>query len=93
MKPFVRNIPDILEMGIDVLIYAGDADFICNWMGNKAWTLDLDWSGKEEYNAAQDMEWTSKKTGKPAGEYRAFGGFAFLRVFEAGHMVYNTFWD
>src|ERR1700761_216197 len=37
MKPFHRLVPGILEK-IPVLIYAGDADFICNWLGNLAWT-------------------------------------------------------
>jgi cathepsin A (carboxypeptidase C) len=47
-------IADMLEGDIDVLIYAGDVDFICNSLGNKAWTLDLEWSGKEGFNALED---------------------------------------
>ena len=31
-------IPDQLGAGISVLIYAGDQDYICNWLGNRAWT-------------------------------------------------------
>ena len=34
--------------GTRVMIYAGDVDFICNWLGNKAWTLDLEWDGKAQ---------------------------------------------
>ena len=33
------QIPELLANGVKVLIYAGDCDFICNWIGNKAWTL------------------------------------------------------
>ena len=29
------------EGGVRALIYAGDTDFICNWMGNKALTRAL----------------------------------------------------
>ncbi|KAJ3222251.1 hypothetical protein HK099_002526 [Clydaea vesicula] len=87
MKPFVRVLPDLLEKGIRILIYAGDADYICNWMGNKAWTLELDWYGKDGFNSAPDVHWTSKITKKPAGEYKTFDNLTFLRVFEAGHMV------
>ncbi|KAI9281950.1 Alpha/Beta hydrolase protein [Sporodiniella umbellata] len=89
MRPYVREIPDLLEDDIRVLIYAGDADFICNWMGNKAWTLDLPWTGHDEFKAANDTQWYSHKLGKQAGELRRThdGRFAFLRVFGAGHMV------
>ena len=27
------------------MLYVGDLDFICNWLGNKAWALKLDWKG------------------------------------------------
>ena len=65
----------------------GDADYICNHIGNKAWTLALEWSGQEAFNNAKDVKWTSKLTGKEAGDFRMAGNFGFLRVFEAGHMV------
>ncbi|KAJ3152898.1 hypothetical protein HDU89_001105 [Geranomyces variabilis] len=87
MKPFVRLIPPMLEKGLDILIYAGDADFICNWIGNKAWALELEWEHSEGFQNAKDVAWTSKATGKKAGEIRTYKGFTFLRVYEAGHMV------
>ena len=50
------TVPPLLEAGIDVLIYAGDADFICNWMGNKAWTVALPWEGHAAFDAAVDHD-------------------------------------
>jgi cathepsin A (carboxypeptidase C) len=85
MKNFHQNLIPMLEDGITALIYAGDADFICNWMGNKAWTLALDWSGKDAFNAEGDHDWLVN--GQPAGQARTADGFTFLRVFNAGHMV------
>jgi cathepsin A (carboxypeptidase C) len=35
----------ILESGIDVLVYSGDKDYICNWRGGEAWTNAVEWSG------------------------------------------------
>jgi cathepsin A (carboxypeptidase C) len=87
MKSFVQYIPPLLESGIRVLVYAGDADYICNWMGNKAWTVDLDWKRGGEFKESGDLKWVSKETGREAGESRQVGGLAFLRVFGAGHMV------
>ena len=43
MKNYQTKIPDMLAAGIQVLIYAGDVDFICNWLGNKHWALALEW--------------------------------------------------
>eukprot|EP01062_Namystynia_karyoxenos_P076378 TRINITY_DN747_c0_g1_i4.p2 TRINITY_DN747_c0_g1~~TRINITY_DN747_c0_g1_i4.p2 ORF type:complete len:461 (+),score=188.05 TRINITY_DN747_c0_g1_i4:31-1383(+) len=85
MKNYQTMIPDMLAAGIRVLIYAGDVDFICNWIGNKQWTLAMDWPGHEAFNAAQDTKWNV--AGKPAGMIRTAQGFSFLQVFDAGHMV------
>jgi cathepsin A (carboxypeptidase C) len=83
----------LLENGVRALIYAGDVDFICNWIGNKAWTLDLDWTGKKDFNAAVDSEWkygASRKVGGMARSAKSRvsdGQLTFLQVYEAGHMV------
>ncbi|KAJ3076756.1 hypothetical protein HDU98_000636 [Podochytrium sp. JEL0797] len=87
MRPYVNLVPDILDQGVSVLIYAGDADFICNYMGNRAWTLELEWSGSEGFNAAPEREWVSGVTGEKAGMFRTFEGLTYLQVYNAGHMV------
>jgi len=38
MKKYDGHVAEILEAGVRGLIYAGEYDFICNWMGNDAWT-------------------------------------------------------
>ena len=57
-------------------------DFICNWLGNQAWALGLEWSGKAAFNAASMKPWSVD--GAPAGLVRNSGAFTFLRVFDAG---------
>lgn len=85
MLNYAPDIATLLESDIDVLIFAGDADFICNWMGNKAWTLDLLWKGKEGFNAAEDKKWIVNN--KHWGNLRSYKNFYFLEFFEAGHLV------
>jgi cathepsin A (carboxypeptidase C) len=85
MHGFSAAIPEMLRGGIRALIYAGDVDYICNYMGNKAWTLALDWEGKTGFNDAEDHTWSVK--GEEAGLARTFANFTFLQVYEAGHMV------
>lgn len=75
-----------------MLIYAGDVDFICNWMGNKAWTLDLPWTGKSAFNAETDAAWTHSGgvvggLVRTASAAKGSGSLTFLQMYEAGHMV------
>lgn len=87
MKDFSPFVKDLVNDGIPALIYAGDVDFICNYLGNKAWTLELEWDHKEEFNAAEEKEWGSREDGSSAGLVRSSNGFTFLQVYDAGHMV------
>ena len=86
MHSFHTKLIDQLNAGIRVLIYAGDQDYICNWLGNQAWTLALDWPHKADFNAAPVTNFTAGGTSN-VGELRTSNGLSFLRVFDAGHMV------
>lgn len=86
-KPFQQFVAEILELEIPVLLYAGDKDYICNWLGNKGWSEKLEWSGKETFNDAPETDWYSTIDGEYAGIAKSNGLFTFLRVFDAGHMV------
>lgn len=86
MQPFHRLVPKILEE-IPVLIYAGDADFICNWLGNKAWTEALDWPGKKAFNKATLDSLTIPGNKDEYGKVKSSGNFTFMRIYQAGHMV------
>lgn len=90
MQPFHRLVPKILEE-IPVLIYAGDADFICNWLGNRAWTEALEWPGKKDFNRAdvEDLYLASadSKKDKEYGKVKSSGNFTFMQIYGAGHMV------
>jgi cathepsin A (carboxypeptidase C) len=85
MQPFHRLVPKILEE-LPVLIYAGDADFICNWLGNKAWSEALDWPGQKKF-AAASMKDLKLSDGTKTGQVKTSGNFTFMRLFAAGHMV------
>jgi cathepsin A (carboxypeptidase C) len=85
MKNYHEQIVDLLADDIRVLIYAGDCDFICNFLGNKKWTLELDWDGKVEFQNAADTPWMVD--GVEGGLSKSYEGFTFLQVYDAGHMV------
>mmetsp|Transcript_37299 Transcript_37299/g.97298 ORF Transcript_37299/g.97298 Transcript_37299/m.97298 type:complete len:490 (+) Transcript_37299:54-1523(+) len=85
MKNYQGLIPDLLADGIKVLIYAGDCDYICNWLGNMKWTQKLDWPHREEFVAAPNNDY--KVNGEVMAKLRTSNGFSFMQVFNAGHMV------
>jgi cathepsin A (carboxypeptidase C) len=87
MKPFYRLTTKVLEE-IPVLIYAGDADFICNWMGIHAWTENLEWPHKEDFNKLDLEPLTIAGQGEEEyGQIKSSHNFTFMRIYEAGHMV------
>lgn len=85
-RPFHFDVAKLLDENIPVLIYAGDKDYICNWVGQTLWLDALQWSGAEEYAKAPTTNWTTAD-GVLAGTARTANGLTFLRVFDAGHMV------
>lgn len=65
----------------------GDADFICNWLGNYAWTEALDWPGKAAYNQVDMTPLRVGGEGEKYGEVKSSGNLTFMRIHAAGHMV------
>lgn len=44
------KISEILDAGIDTLVYSGDKDYICNWRGGEKWTNELKWDGHSDFS-------------------------------------------
>ena len=75
----------LLARQVRVLIYVGTYDWICNWIGNEAWTLALEWHGQRDFAALPLHEW--QVDGHVAGKTRSAHGLTFATVDAAGHMV------
>ena len=75
----------LLESGIQVMIYVGVEDFICNWVGNERWVDVLPWSGSTAWKLQQTQSWTLNDT--TVGSVRQLGNLAFVKINGAGHMV------
>ncbi|KAK6984080.1 Alpha/Beta hydrolase protein [Favolaschia claudopus] len=67
----------------NVLVWAGDTDIICNWVGNQAVVLAMQWSGKAELNATPLTNITL--SGKTIAAVQNVKKFSFARVYAAGH--------
>jgi cathepsin A (carboxypeptidase C) len=82
MKDFSPYVADLLNAGFPALVYTGDVDFICNYLGNQAWTLAVEWNYKDDFNTAEPHDWNNGK-----GLARESNNLTFLQVYDAGHMV------
>ncbi|KAL6946796.1 carboxypeptidase C [Hanseniaspora vineae] len=86
MKPiFKKDFQTLLDLELPVLIYAGDKDFICNWLGNLGWTNELEYADHEEFSSKDLESWYVD--GEEAGEVKSAGSLTFVRNYDGGHMV------
>ncbi|KAJ6585263.1 serine carboxypeptidase [Mycena capillaripes] len=80
---------ELVDEGIRLLVYAGNVDMMCNYMGESQWIAQLPSTHKEAFGEAPFLPWTVSD--RQAGVVRSAGGGAgnvtYLTVFEAGHMV------
>ncbi|KAF5349522.1 hypothetical protein D9756_008992 [Leucocoprinus leucothites] len=87
-------LPELIEDGIRLLVYAGNADMMCNYIGNERWVEKLETRFSEEFRSAEYLPWVVLESGRKAGEVRTAGGdgssagnVTFVNVHDAGHMV------
>jgi len=94
MRNSALLLPELVNDGIRLLVYAGNADMMCNYIGNERWVEQLDTKFRDEFSTTKPVPWITTDSGKLAGEVRSAGGagftagnITFVNVHEAGHMV------
>lgn len=43
------KVAKVLGLGLKVMAYHGELDFICNWEGGLAWTNAVKWEGQDGF--------------------------------------------
>ncbi|KAI5965649.1 uncharacterized protein KGF55_001011 [Candida pseudojiufengensis] len=84
MRPSQQYLKTALEIDdIPVLIYSGDKDYMCGWVG----LLDVcDKLDSKEFAYQPLKNWINQE-GEVVGQVKSFDGLTFVRVYDAGHMV------
>lgn len=79
------SVAGLLERDIDVMIYVGKLDWICNHVGNRAWVDKLEWTGRSTFHSSKPYDFVVD--GKVVGETQRGGNLVWATIEGAGHMV------
>jgi carboxypeptidase D len=79
----IEDMRALLDCGVSVTMYTGDADYNCNWLGGEAVSKEINPPG------FCDAGYTDIVTadGVTHGQVRQAADFAFVRIYESGHEV------
>ena len=79
----VKDCKKLVKQGVYMVQYNGDADYICNWIGNEVVADNINAQG---FSSA-GYEDISTSDGVMHGAVKQSANFAFARIYEAGHEV------
>ncbi|KAG8824426.1 Cell death protease [Serendipita sp. 399] len=80
----VKLLPKLLHK-VPLLIFAGDQDVICNYVGQEKLIENLTWQGSRGLGNAPILPWTVNRTA--AGTWQTARNLTYVKVFQASHMV------
>ncbi|KAF8145371.1 serine carboxypeptidase [Mycena galopus ATCC 62051] len=85
MRTSLPDLELVINSGVRVTIYDGDADYILNFNGVEAMIASLNTKFSAEFN--QQVFTPYLVDGLLAGQYKNAGSFSYVRIYGAGHEV------
>ncbi|KAJ6535565.1 serine carboxypeptidase [Mycena capillaripes] len=85
MRSSLPDLELVINSGVRVLIYDGDADYILNFNGVEAMIATLNTKFSTQFN--QQAFAPYKVNGLLAGQFKTAGTFSYVRIYGAGHEV------
>ena len=82
-RPFLSQLSDVVKSGVQTVVWAGDADWICNWFGGRIAADAVTFGGQAAFQGKDLAPYTVR--GAHGGDFKQQDNFGFLRVFGAGH--------
>ncbi|EPS98740.1 hypothetical protein FOMPIDRAFT_1037314 [Fomitopsis schrenkii] len=80
----ITVIPRVLSK-IEMLLFAGDQDLICNYVGIENLMQAMTWNGATGLGTVQTLPWSVN--GTPAGTWVTSRNLTYAKIFNASHMV------
>jgi len=84
LESAITVLPRVLSK-IPVMIFAGDQDLICNYIGLENMIKALTWNGETGLGTVQTQSWAVNAV--PAGTWVASRNLTYVKIFNASHMV------
>ncbi|KAF7358674.1 Carboxypeptidase [Mycena sanguinolenta] len=85
MRSSLPDLELVINSGVRVLIYDGDADYILNFNGVEAMVASLNTDFSAQFNKQVFAPYTVN--GLLAGQFKTAGTFSYVRIYGAGHEV------
>ncbi|SNX85794.1 probable carboxypeptidase 2 [Melanopsichium pennsylvanicum] len=79
----IEDMRSLLDQGVQVVMYAGDADYNCNWLGGEVIAEQVNHQNFEQAGY-EDLQTTD---GVAHGQVKQSGLFSFVRIYHSGHEV------
>lgn len=85
-----KLIPGLIESGVNVLLFSGDQDLICNHIGTETYIHNMKWKDGTGFETAPGVwaprhDWTFE--GEPAGIYQHARNLTYVLFYNSSHMV------
>ncbi|KAF2156305.1 alpha/beta-hydrolase [Myriangium duriaei CBS 260.36] len=79
----IQDMQTLISSNVTVVMYFGDADYNCNWLGGQAVANEINAPGFSSAGFAN----ISTSDNIVHGQVKQSGAFSFVRVYDAGHEV------
>ncbi|ANB12725.1 Kex1p [Sugiyamaella lignohabitans] len=88
--PSIQIIPQLIDDGVNVMMFNGDQDFICNHLGNEMLIDSMTWGGRTGFDDSVDKseaenEWLFNDVA--GGTVTAGRNLTYVRVYNGSHML------
>ncbi|KAK4495414.1 hypothetical protein PRZ48_013745 [Zasmidium cellare] len=80
----IEDVRCLVEEGVYVIVYHGDADYICDWRGGEVIAEQILAPG---FDNAGYQNISTSDAPRVHGQVKQAGNFAFARIYESGHEV------
>eukprot|EP00928_Gymnodinium_smaydae_P043949 TRINITY_DN29355_c0_g1_i1.p1 TRINITY_DN29355_c0_g1~~TRINITY_DN29355_c0_g1_i1.p1 ORF type:complete len:507 (-),score=75.46 TRINITY_DN29355_c0_g1_i1:387-1907(-) len=85
LMSYRKNVLELLRADVQVLVYAGDTDFMVDWVGCRNWVANLPWEHQKDWLSAPNEPFVLHNRSR--GMKQSAYGLTFLQLYDSGHMV------